>query len=209
METTSLAVTAIAGYLIGSIPFAYLVTRRKTGLDLRQHGTKNIGAANAYDVTGKRSIGQTVLVLDLLKGLVPVFVCELLGLSSAILVLLPALVLGHCYPIWLRFRGGRGLATTAGALLLVQPIAVLLWCIGYVLANRIRRDTHFAAIVTTGVCIAVLLFVDDSMVRATTMPFSGLARNAPQLTISILLVLTIILSRYVQPFMALVKGNRA
>ena len=194
------------GYLIGSVPTAYLVVRRHAGLDLRRHGTGNIGAANAYDVSGNRRVGITVMLLDALKGLLPVLACELLGTPDALLVLIPALALGHCYPVWLRFRGGRGLATTAGALLLVHPIAVLVWCIAYFVVHRMRRDTHIAATVAVCFCMFLLLFLDDRFISATTLPFSGLADRPAQLATSILILLVIILSRFARPFLAAVRS---
>ena len=207
MINGSVVIVALVGYLIGSIPFAYILVRRHAKMDLRQHGTGNIGASNAYDVTGKRKIGAMVMTLDMLKGLLPVLLCELLGFHEALLALIPAMVLGHCYPVWLRFRGGRGLATTAGALALVQPLAVLAWCVGYVLMNKIKRNTHIAATVSTCACMLALLFVDDGAIRITTLPFSGLADQPAQLAVSILLVLLIILSRYIRPFIQTVQGK--
>src|SRR5665213_1274061 len=99
----SLLLVGIIGYFIGSIPSAFLITKWKTGIDLRNEGSRNIGAMNAYEVTGKRSIGQLVLMADVLKGLIPVLIFELIrpgnpATTNALLVLLPALVLGHCYP---------------------------------------------------------------------------------------------------------------
>ena len=75
LSLQSLLLGGIAGYLIGSIPSAYLITKWKTGIDLRKEGSKNIGARNAFEVTGNKSIGSIVLVMDLLKGLLPVLVC--------------------------------------------------------------------------------------------------------------------------------------
>jgi acyl phosphate:glycerol-3-phosphate acyltransferase len=198
---------ALLGYLIGSIPFAYIIVRRHTRLDLRKHGTGNIGATNAYDVTGKRKIGALVMTLDMLKGFVPVIIFELLGAHEVLLVLIPALVLGHCYPIWLRFRGGRGLATTAGALALVHPIAILLWSIAYTLTNKLLRNTHVAATLSTCACLLVLLFADDSLIGRTTLAFSGLTEYSAKLSISISIVLLIILSRYIRPFIQVLQGK--
>jgi glycerol-3-phosphate acyltransferase PlsY len=203
----STLLTAAIGYLIGSVPSAYLVMRRHAGLDLRQHGTGNIGAANAYDVSGKRSVGMTVMSIDMLKGLLPVLVCELFGLYDPLLVLMPALVLGHCYPVWLRFRGGRGLATTAGALMLVHPLAVLIWCIAYVTVNRIRRDTHIAATFAVCICMLLLLVIDERWISATTLPISGLNERPTQLASSILILLVIVLSRYIRPFLVAVRRS--
>ncbi|MEK6565125.1 MAG: glycerol-3-phosphate acyltransferase, partial [Bacteroidota bacterium] len=105
----------LAGYLIGSIPTAFLVVKRTAGVDIRQSGSGNVGGYNAFTVTRSKSIGFVVGVLDGVKGLVAVFVASLTGemVSLQMLALFGA-VLGHNYPVWLRFKGGRGLATACG-----------------------------------------------------------------------------------------------
>lgn len=111
---------ALAAYLLGSVPFG-LVAGRWKGVDLRKHGSGNVGATNVVRVLGK-PIGVAVFVLDFLKGLLPTLLFP--GLASqrgaslehdALALLFGAsAVLGHVFPIWLRFRGGKGVATSAG-----------------------------------------------------------------------------------------------
>ncbi len=132
------AVAIASGYLLGSVPFGYLLGRLK-GINLRREGSGNIGAANALRVLG-RPVGIVVLALDVSKG---VLACWLA--SSVILPMLPpegvepnaaarrlsiaagfAAVLGHNYPCWLRLRGGKGIATSAGVLLLLVPWGLLI-----------------------------------------------------------------------------------
>ena len=201
----SLLLGGIVGYFIGSIPSAYLITKWKAGLDLRHLGSRNIGTMNAFEVTGKRSIGSLVLAADLLKGLLPVLAFEIAGASDALLVLIPALVLGHCYPVWLRFHGGRGLATTAGALSLVQPAAVLVWLLIYGITKKLRDHVHFAAIIASGGVLLLLLILPMNSIEETTLAISGLKQAGAELQISIGLVILIILSRHVEPFMTLVR----
>jgi acyl-phosphate glycerol 3-phosphate acyltransferase len=203
----SLLLGGIVGYVIGSIPSAYLITKWKAGLDLRQEGSRNIGAMNAYEVTGKRSIGQLVLAADLLKGFLPVLVFEVAGLSEPLLVLIPALVLGHCYPIWLRFHGGRGLATTAGALALVNPPAVLIWLAIYGITKKFRDHVHFASIVASGGALLLLLVLPIKLIEATTLGMSGVQEDGRNLQVSIGLVVLIILSRHIEPFLLLLRNR--
>ncbi|MFI5201843.1 MAG: glycerol-3-phosphate acyltransferase [Candidatus Kapaibacterium sp.] len=201
----SLLLGGTTGYVIGSIPSAYLITKWKAGLDLRKEGSRNIGAMNAFEVTGKRSIGQLVLAADLLKGLLPILAFELAGWSQPLLVLIPALVLGHCYPVWLRFHGGRGLATSAGALALVHPAAVLIWLLIYGIAKLIRDQVHFASIIASGGALLVLLVLPINLIEATTLAISGLRQNGSDLRISIGVVVLIILSRHIEPFLAMIR----
>jgi glycerol-3-phosphate acyltransferase PlsY len=116
-----LAVTL--GYLVGSIPFAYLLSRHQ-GIDLRHAGSGNVGASNVLRTTGVRA-AVLALVLDGLKGTLAVVIAQLLsvGLVATVAAAFAAVV-GHVYPIWLRFRGGKGVATAAGAFALIAPEAL-------------------------------------------------------------------------------------
>jgi len=125
-------------YLLGAIPFAYLAGRLK-GLDIRKHGSGNVGATNVFRVLGKGP-GTAVLLLDLAKGTLAVAVVPLLGRASSAAALLSdgpaeqawwpcalglAAVLGHSYTVFLRFKGGKGVATSAGVFLGLAPWATL------------------------------------------------------------------------------------
>ncbi len=205
----SLLLGGLLGYLIGSIPFAYIIMRRKSGIDIRKHGSGNVGALNAFEVSGEKSIGRTVLALDMLKGFLPVLIFELLGDSSSLIVLIPALVLGHCYPVWLGFRGGRGLATAAGALLLVSPGVVVLWGVVYLLGRRMQDNVHFASVLATCVAIILLLLIPVNLISSVTLPFSGHGQLGAQLVLSISLALLIILSRLIGPFWSFVRQRNS
>ena len=110
------AAALVSGYLLGSIPFGYLLGRWQ-GVDLHREGSGNIGAANAVRVLGK-SAGFAVLILDALKG---VLACWLASSEMLQIVAGFAAVLGHNFPCWLRFQGGKGIATSAGVLLMLAP----------------------------------------------------------------------------------------
>jgi len=206
---SSLLTGGMIGYLIGSIPFAYIVTKMRTGMDLRQHGSRNIGATNAFEVTGDKSIGRIVLALDLLKGLVPILAFELLGFSSAIPVLIPALVLGHCYPLWLKFHGGRGLATIAGAVVVVNPAGVLLWCLAYLVVKKLQSNVHIAATSASILVLIVVLVAPISLLQWTTLTISGLRYEPGAVSISIMIALLIVISRHIEPLMALRQARNS
>ena len=203
----SLFLGGIAGYLIGSIPSAYLITKWKTGIDLRNEGSKNIGARNAFEVTGDKSIGSIVLVMDLLKGLLPVLICEIAGCSNALAVLIPALVLGHCYPVWLKFHGGRGLATIAGAILLVNPLAVVFWLLVYFVAGKLSKHVHFSIIMACGATLLLIIVLPINVLEQTILAVSGLNHAGRQFQISVGVALLVILSRHIEPFLELVRGK--
>lgn len=118
MTTTLLLAGA---YLLGAVPFSYLVVRWLRRTDVRTVGSGNVGATNTLRAAG-RAAGLTVLLLDLAKGLTPVLVARQLGESAAIQgVTAAAAVLGHVFPVYLGFRGGKGVATAAGAFLGLSP----------------------------------------------------------------------------------------
>ncbi len=178
------------------------------GLDVRRHGSGNVGATNAYEVSGKKSVGGTVFALDFLKGLIPVLCFAWLGWYDPMLVLLPALILGHCYPVWLGFHGGRGLATTAGAILVVNPAMLAIWCGVFLLTKKVKNQVHFAATVATLFSIGLLVLLPSELLQATTLQFSGLAQQPSDLTRSAIVTLVLILSRHIEPLLSLMKQRK-
>jgi glycerol-3-phosphate acyltransferase PlsY len=209
----ALLLGGITGYFIGSIPSAYLFTKWKTGMDLRREGSGNIGSRNAFEVTGSKSIGAIVMVMDLLKGLLPVLFCEITlqgnpaTTDQVVPILIPALVLGHCYPVWLKFHGGRGLATMAGALLLVNPIAIIFWLLVYWIANRLSHHVHFSTVMACGAALLMILILPLHALEQTILAISGLDHPGRQFQISVGVALLIILSRHIEPFLELVRGK--
>ena len=111
--TSNLIWAALLGYLIGSIPFGLLLTKAAGMGDVRQIGSGNIGATNVLR-TGNKGLAAGTLVLDLLKGFAPVAVAGHLWGEVAMAFAAGAAVLGHCFPVWLGFKGGKGVATNAG-----------------------------------------------------------------------------------------------
>lgn len=114
------AIALAVGYLLGSIPFAYLIGRRALGIDIRQHGSGNVGATNMWRVGGSK-LGALCLFLDLLKGVAPTalalhYLGELPAIGAGI-----AAVVGHMAPVWLKGSGGKGVATAAGIFLVLSP----------------------------------------------------------------------------------------
>src|SRR5262245_18014061 len=111
------------GYFVGSIPFAYLLSRQR-GIDLRRAGSGNVGASNVLRTTGIRA-AVLAMVLDGIKGTIAVLLAQLLSAGAgAVVAAAFASIVGHVYPIWLRFRGGKGVATAAGAFAVLAPEAL-------------------------------------------------------------------------------------
>jgi acyl phosphate:glycerol-3-phosphate acyltransferase len=120
----------LIGYAIGSLPIGYLVTQRRTGgIDLRRVGSGNVGATNVYRSAGLAT-AIAVMLADIGKGAAAVW---LAGGGSAAIAAGVAAVIGHIYPVWLRFKGGKGVATASGVFAVLTPIAALVAAIVFAL----------------------------------------------------------------------------
>jgi acyl phosphate:glycerol-3-phosphate acyltransferase len=153
--------TIVLSYTLGSIPFAYLVMRLTTGKDIRQEGTGNVGAMNSFDVSGSKVIGITIGVLDALKGTAAVLIAATLFGDALFTKQLAAffVVVGHCFPVWLKFKGGRGLATTFGATIIFVATIPISWVVMWWLAWFYSKKIHFCNIsATVGILLIVPLF---------------------------------------------------
>lgn len=136
----------VAGYLLGSIPFARLITVR-AGVDLFSVGTGNPGAANVFRKVGRR-LGVTVFIADGLKGAIPIVFAWAIGAPQDLWIIAGcAAVVGHWYPVFNRFRGGAGLATGAGVVIALAPLAGLAGIvIGMSSITRLKSSSHGALI---------------------------------------------------------------
>ena len=120
-----LALVAVA-YLLGSIPSALLVVRARTGKDVRREGSGNVGATNATRIGGPAA-GVVVTAMDVVKGALPVGAMTVLNPEGGwVAATALAAIVGHCYPVWLRFAGGKGVATAFGAFVVLAPVPALI-----------------------------------------------------------------------------------
>ncbi len=134
------AIAAVCGYLLGSVPWGLVLTKMAGMGDIREIGSGNIGATNVLR-TGNKFLAFLTLVLDASKGAVAALIfmqfSEMAGLIAAF-----AAVLGHNFPVWLKFKGGKGVATTLGALLMVSwPVGVLTCCVWLVVASTFKYSS--------------------------------------------------------------------
>ncbi len=118
----TLIVVVVLSYLAGSVPFAFLLARRR-GIDLRSAGSGNVGASNVFRTTGKLA-GVIAALLDVVKGAAVVMLLQRLQVDPSVRAAAGvAAVVGHIYPVWLRFNGGKGVATTCGVFAVLAPAA--------------------------------------------------------------------------------------
>jgi glycerol-3-phosphate acyltransferase PlsY len=145
---------SLIGYLLGSLPTAYIVMKKTHNVDITETGSGNVGAMNSFEISNSKIIGILVFLIDALKGLLSVYLCLLLFPKDFIY---PALALffavfSHCFNPWLKFKGGRGLATAVGGSVILSPFIPAAWCVLWVLVYLFKKDillANIAAVVLT------------------------------------------------------------
>lgn len=164
---TSIMAVVVAAYLLGSIPFGLLLTRLSGAGDLRGIGSGNIGATNVLR-TGRKGLAAATLLLDLAKGAAAVLLARAFVPGAEALAAFTA-VSGHCFPVWLRFNGGKGVATTMGvALALAWPIGLayaVVW-LGVLAATRISSLGGLSAVVAAPIAALLTGHADYAPVLA-------------------------------------------
>lgn len=161
----------IVGYLIGSIPTAYILRRLTSGKDIRIEGTGNVGARNLAEVSNNAWLGIAAGIIDALKGIAAVYVAVLVHNDwfAAKAWAAVGAVIGHNYNIFIKFRGGRGLATALGIGLVTNPLFVATWGLMYLVGYyAIRRNEHVGSM-TAIIATAVLVFSFPERVIRETM----------------------------------------
>ncbi|YCM45100.1 glycerol-3-phosphate 1-O-acyltransferase PlsY [Verrucomicrobiaceae bacterium 227] len=155
----------LLGFSLGSIPFGLILGKLK-GVDIREHGSGNIGATNVFRTLGKK-IGITCLLLDFLKGFLPVFIAIQLtphtttGQSIEVITALAA-ILGHNYSPWIGFKGGKGIATSGGALIALMPVGVLLLIIIFIIVTKLTKYVSVGSI-ATAISLPLVFLLDSSL----------------------------------------------
>jgi glycerol-3-phosphate acyltransferase PlsY len=158
VETLFIILSLIVGYLLGSIPFGLLLTRLAGTGDIRQVGSGNIGATNVLR-TGRKGLAAATLLGDMLKGTVAVWLTHaLFGIDASLAAGLAA-VIGHVFPVWLGFKGGKGVATYIGVLIAVSwPVAIAFAVIWGVVA-ALGRYSSLAGLIASAATPALLWFL--------------------------------------------------
>ncbi len=147
----------ICSYLIGSIPFSYLIPKWIGKIDIRTMGSGNTGTTNVVRTLGMK-VGVLAFLGDFLKGIVPALIGllwlgELGGIIGGLLA-----VIGHCYPIWLKFRGGKGVATSAGILIVLMPDIFILLLVGQFIIIFLTKYMSLASLISAAL-LPVMAFI--------------------------------------------------
>ncbi len=178
----------LLGYLLGSIPFGVLLTRFAGAGDLRSIGSGNIGATNVLR-TGRKGLAAATLLLDLLKGAAAVWLADWLFPGDGVVAAAAAFI-GHCYPVWLSFRGGKGVATMMGIVLALH------WPMGLVYA-----------LVWLGLLATVRISSVAGMAAAVSAPVSGALFGRFDIVMLVLALAAIVLWKHAENIERLIAGT--
>jgi len=184
-------------YLIGSIPTGFIVLKKTRNIDITKNGSGNVGALNSFEITNSKFIGVSVFVLDLLKGILCILIVkylfgnffnyQMIGLNSA--------VLAHSYSPWIKFSGGRGLATAAGGCMILSLPVLFLWIFIWLMSYLIKKNIHIANCIATISIIAAGFAFTDVMNKYSTPP----AIHQSCFAVLTGLLMFIILTKHISP----------
>ena len=165
----------VGSYLIGSIPFAYIITKTARGIDIRNFGSGNPGATNVFRVAGK-TYGIITLMFDFLKGLITVSVTKLFypDLISISIICGLLSIIGHNWPVWLKFRGGKGFATSLGVLLGLIPLVTFFGLITFVIIFILTKYVSLSSVLSSIVVIAMCWIKREQLILCLFVSLTGL-----------------------------------
>lgn len=199
----------LLGYIIGSLPTAFLVLKKAKKIDITTVGTGNVGAMNSYDVTNSKTIGIVVFIIDFLKGMLPIIILNLFSINifSVHAVALLGCIYAHCYNPWLKLKGGRGLASAAGGTAILFPFVLFVWMILWVIFYFMKKDFTIANVTASIFSLILTLF---SLQTAQKYSFPEPETEAVLVLFSLGLFI-IIISKHTQPLQEIfesMKTNR-
>lgn len=191
----------ILAYLIGSIPFGALIAKNFSGVNIRDEGSHSIGATNVLRVLKERDPAKAkrLAILtascDVLKGVIPILVAMTMGISTNTLWSMAVFaVIGHCFSIYLKFEGGKGVATGAGVLAIFMPLATLVAVIFWALSAKMIRISSLSSTIAA-LSLLVASFIFNPQVE-------GIGTHAP-----IVIIVFIILYKHIPNYIRLIKGE--
>ena len=206
---TNYILICIICYLIGAIPTAYLVLKKKFNIDITKAGSGNVGAMNGYETTGSKKTGILIFVIDFLKGFLPTIVILYFLKLPFQLAILPVLLIitGHNHSMWLKFKGGRGLSSAAGIAIAINFWLVIIWCVIYEITIKINRNVHVANVVAT-LLLPIIIILPGNFFIKFSYGFST-GENFPQILFTFVVILCgLIFIRHIQPLIDYIRSLR-
>lgn len=156
--------SSLLGYMLGSIPTAFLILKKSRGIDITNAGSGNVGAMNSYEVTNSKHIGLIVFFIDFFKGILSVLIIKFIYPDQFIYPALSLLfaIFSHCFNPWINFKGGRGLATAAGGAIFIFPYLLFVWVILWILVYMLKKDILIANIFATPFSL-IIIFITEKI----------------------------------------------
>jgi len=192
----------IVAYLVGSIPFGLLLAKKFAGVNVKEHGSKSIGATNVLRVVKQtnpalaKKLGIATVILDALKGLVVIVIAMMMGMPIETLWAIAVLsVLGHCYSIYLSFEGGKGVATGLGVFLVLIPIPTIIGAVVWGFCAKVLKISSLSSLLGLIAVVISAIFLQNGL---------GVDSNAPMYIIAF-----IILYKHIPNIVRLIKGEEA
>jgi acyl phosphate:glycerol-3-phosphate acyltransferase len=194
------------GYLLGSFPTAFLFLKKTKGMDITREGSGSVGAMNSFEITNSKAIGITVFFIDFLKGIASVLIPAFLFPNEFVYPAISLLfaVFSHCFNPWIKFNGGRGLATAAGGAAFLFPFLLAVWAVLWVIFYMMRKDIIFANISSTVFSIFVLFGTTNLAVKyAFPEP-----KSFSELVLVSTAILMIIFIRHIEPLKEFISSQK-
>ncbi len=198
-------ISFLLGYFMGSFPSAYVFVKLFKKIDIRKFGSGNVGALNAYEVSGSALIGILVLIIDILKGFFAVKISgNLFDWNEAAVVISGiSAVLGHNFSMWISFYGGRGLATSLGVFLVVNPSLILVWCvlwsIAYFRIHNVHAGNIWATVFTPVLVLPTVEFFNS---------FGFVKMNEKTFFVFLVSISLLVFIKHLKPLFQLVKEGK-
>ncbi len=181
---------------MGSIPTSYILGKKIKKLDIREYGSGNVGATNALRVLGTK-YGVIALILDMAKGAIPVFVGKYLGFSDPWLIAVAlTAILGHIFTIFLNFKGGKGVATSAGVFIALTPLSVGIALVVFIITVWLTRYVSLGSILA-----ALTLFVSELIINIQN------GFQSKEILVLVFVIATFIIVKHKSNIQRLLAGN--
>ncbi|MGB9664568.1 MAG: glycerol-3-phosphate acyltransferase [Ignavibacteria bacterium] len=196
----------LVSYLLGSIPTAYILMKLVKGIDIRKAGSGNVGGMNTYEVSGSKLLGFIVFMVDFAKGFVAVQIAKNYFPESFLIIGLSTffVVFGHCFSVWISFKGGRGLATAFGSTITFVPAAFFIWAVIWVFVYLKNKDIHLGNIWAT-ISTYFLLLINFGYLKRFLYPAT---ENYFEYLLIVTLVLGIIFIKHIESLKELISKSK-
>ena len=202
---------SLFAYTIGSIPFGLILSRKILNIDIRKLGSKNIGATNVIRA-GNKKIGALTLLLDISKVVIPMMIAKYFDVKTDMIIIIGFFsLLGHIFPIWLNFRGGKGVAAYFGILLIMSPLFTLIFIFVWITTFISTRYSSLSSIISI-VSIPVAYIMVNMMKLNDFIYYDFLSPNDMDFRINftiILFISVILLYRHMENIKRLINGNES